>query len=603
MLDFVEAVRRLGRPGRHHPARDGRRRLRRNLAGPAARRHGARGRPGTTSGCCRRPTPAPPVSTCESRGYDGDVVRRFRLGWAPDGLGRPQPGARALRAPRSPATGLGFVNRRGRRQDAFRGRIIFPICDPSGRPIALGGRILPPGRAGRSRRRGAQVQELPGDPHLRQAPHPLRAQLGQAGGRGARARSSCARATPTSSGSSRPACSEPSPPAGPPWPRSTSGCSATSATGSCSPTTPTRRGRRPPPGSTSGSAATRSTWPWPPCRRAPTRASWPRDRPRGAGRGGAERPSRFLQFRLDRILAGGRLSARAEGRAKAAEAAHRGHRRAPRRPGPRPVRDAGLGLLPARARLVRRRLEEVRRQAPGRPAPSPWPGRAGEHSTGPGRSSPGTAATPAAAAVTPRVGRPTARPSFRPGLEALRLAIHRPEAGRATGWRRCFSATTCSDAAFQALVEAESLHEAIDGAPPDVADLLRRVAVEEPVVPDDGPADPVDAVVTQLVRVATRRALADLQVRARTAPDELATTAEETARCGRWLEELDDPFRSAARPTRPVASVASRQGSGGLMAGRAPRDWTHDSGQASPRRTDVRRAAGLGVDARRCSKR
>ena len=43
-------------------------------------------------------------------------------------------------------SGLGFVNRRGRRQDAFRGRVIFPIFDPSGKAIALGGRILPPRR-------------------------------------------------------------------------------------------------------------------------------------------------------------------------------------------------------------------------------------------------------------------------------------------------------------------------------------------------------------------------------------------------------------------------------------------------------------------------
>ncbi len=77
-----------------------------------------------------------------SRGYDGEVVRRFRLGWAPDewdalcvGLG--------LEQELATSTGLGFVNRRGRLQDAFRGRILFPICDPSGHPVALGGRVLP----------------------------------------------------------------------------------------------------------------------------------------------------------------------------------------------------------------------------------------------------------------------------------------------------------------------------------------------------------------------------------------------------------------------------------------------------------------------------
>ncbi|MGH9018834.1 MAG: DNA primase, partial [Acidimicrobiales bacterium] len=80
-----------------------------------------------------------------SRGYDGSVVRQFRLGWAPDewdALARHlKVGERVL-----VDAGLGFVNRGGRRQDAFRGRVIFPIFEPSGKAIALGGRILP-GRA------------------------------------------------------------------------------------------------------------------------------------------------------------------------------------------------------------------------------------------------------------------------------------------------------------------------------------------------------------------------------------------------------------------------------------------------------------------------
>ena len=77
-----------------------------------------------------------------SRGYESEVVRRFRLGWAPDqwdalcvGLG--------LKKEIAEGAGLGFVNRRGRLQDSFRARILFPICDPSGHPVALGGRVLP----------------------------------------------------------------------------------------------------------------------------------------------------------------------------------------------------------------------------------------------------------------------------------------------------------------------------------------------------------------------------------------------------------------------------------------------------------------------------
>jgi DNA primase len=39
--------------------------------------------------------------------------------------------------------GLGFVNRRNRMQDAFRARVLFPIFDTQGEPVAIGGRVLP----------------------------------------------------------------------------------------------------------------------------------------------------------------------------------------------------------------------------------------------------------------------------------------------------------------------------------------------------------------------------------------------------------------------------------------------------------------------------
>ena len=77
-----------------------------------------------------------------SRGYDGEVVRKFRLGWAPDGWDTLCT-ALALSEDVATGAGLGFVNKRGRLQDAFRARVLFPICDPSGNPVALGGRVLP----------------------------------------------------------------------------------------------------------------------------------------------------------------------------------------------------------------------------------------------------------------------------------------------------------------------------------------------------------------------------------------------------------------------------------------------------------------------------
>jgi len=105
--------------------------------------------------------------------------------------GRPTNGtrwqrARALRA-RADRHRPRFVNRRGRRQDSFRSRIVFPICDPSGRPVAFGGRILPtpPGAPplDRPEPKYKNSQETPIYSKRRDA---LRAQLGQARGRGER---------------------------------------------------------------------------------------------------------------------------------------------------------------------------------------------------------------------------------------------------------------------------------------------------------------------------------------------------------------------------------------------------------------------------------
>ncbi|MBU3700554.1 MAG: DNA primase [Acidimicrobiia bacterium] len=77
-----------------------------------------------------------------SRGLDGDDVRRFGIGWAPEGWDQL---ARALRVPDDVfvEAGLGFLNRRGRPTDAFRGRIMFPIADPAGAVVGFGGRIMP----------------------------------------------------------------------------------------------------------------------------------------------------------------------------------------------------------------------------------------------------------------------------------------------------------------------------------------------------------------------------------------------------------------------------------------------------------------------------
>ena len=77
-----------------------------------------------------------------SRGYDGDLVRAWKIGWAPDRWDR-MAGHLRLSDDDLRDAGLGFVNRAGRQQDFFRGRILFPITDERGDTVGFGGRVMP----------------------------------------------------------------------------------------------------------------------------------------------------------------------------------------------------------------------------------------------------------------------------------------------------------------------------------------------------------------------------------------------------------------------------------------------------------------------------
>ena len=88
------------------------------------------------------PDARPARDYLRSRGISGEVARQFQLGWAPDEWDA-LTSSLGLSAKILEGTGLGFVNRRERRQDALRARLIFPIFDSSGKAIAVGGRILP----------------------------------------------------------------------------------------------------------------------------------------------------------------------------------------------------------------------------------------------------------------------------------------------------------------------------------------------------------------------------------------------------------------------------------------------------------------------------
>jgi DNA primase len=145
-LDFVGALRRLAdragvalREVEDDPAEALARRRRRTLVDAVAKAaawYHERLLDGADAGPAR--------AYLRSRGFDGTVVRRFQLGWAPERGGL----ASVLGLPSEVlvTAGLAFV-REGRTTDAFRGRVIFPILDHGGQAVALGGRVLP-GRDG-----------------------------------------------------------------------------------------------------------------------------------------------------------------------------------------------------------------------------------------------------------------------------------------------------------------------------------------------------------------------------------------------------------------------------------------------------------------------
>lgn len=141
-LDFVGAVEalasRFGIQLRYTSAGEGQRRGRKKslqeAVGKAAEFYHQRLLSGSESAEAR--------SYLRGRGYDGDLVRKYKIGWAPDDWDQLAKHLR-LGADDLRDSGLGFVNKAGRQQDAFRGRVMFPIHDERGDAVGFGGRILP----------------------------------------------------------------------------------------------------------------------------------------------------------------------------------------------------------------------------------------------------------------------------------------------------------------------------------------------------------------------------------------------------------------------------------------------------------------------------
>jgi hypothetical protein len=145
-----------------------------------------------------------------------------------------------------------------------------------------------------------------------------------------------------------------------------------------------------------------------------------------------------------------------------------------------------------------------------------------------------------------------------PGLEALKLSVHRPED---VGDRLApvLFIDPVQRAAFTALVEHDDLHDAIATGAPEVARLLRRVTVEEPLPGDPELGDPVDSVVNVLLREAARLALSDVTAESRGHEVPSLPRPQETAEVRRWLAELDDPDSGRSAADLLVAWLTERE--------------------------------------------
>ena len=142
-----------------------------------------------------------------------------------------------------------------------------------------------------------------------------------------------------------------------------------------------------------------------------------------------------------------------------------------------------------------------------------------------------------------------------PELEALRLAVHRPEAV-ADRLELVLFAHPLARACFEALSAATTLHDAIEAADPQAADLLQRLAVE------DTDAD-TDDVMVRLVERAGQRALPGVQAEMRQAePGEQAGFAPTVS----WLKLTLEALRTEDAGGRAAALEAEQRLVGWLVA-------------------------------------
>jgi DNA primase len=451
------------------------------------------------------------------RGYDGAVVRQYRLGWAPEGWDSL---VRALQLPSDVVrdAGLGYANRSGGLNDAFRGRLMFPIFDASGKAVGFGGRILP-GGDGPKYKNTAETSVYTKSRVLYGLNWAKKAVVdagqvviceGYTDVIGLHA-AGIGQAVAT--------------------------CGTALADGHVRLLTNfARRIVLAYDADGAGQAAADRFYEWEqrfevdiavaalPANQDP--ADLARRDP-DALRTAVLDAQPFLAFRLDRALARADLRS-PEGRARAAAAAMEVVAEHPKPM----VRDQYLMLVADRCRVDPDRL---RAGDWGRTAAPSSSGRSGR--TLPGGSSE-AAGAPAAD-----------RRSVGPELEALRLAIHRPESV-ASRLEEALFADELHRSVFRVLASAATLHEAIESADPETGDLLTQLAVGDTDVD-------ADDVMIRLLERAGSRALDELHREARSAP-----APEQYAAVIGWLklalEELRSPQSGREAEARLVPWLIDR---------------------------------------------
>ncbi len=566
--DFVEAVERLaaragiavrdeqdGRAG----AERGRRKQLYEALSKAVERYHERLLSGAEAGRARQ--------YLRSRGYDAGLVRQFRLGWAGsanDDL------VRSIDLPAGVLVEAGLAwSGRGRLQDAFRERVIFPIFDAGGRAIALGGRVLPPELR---RQRGDQGPKYRNSPES-SVYQKRRTLYGLNWAKGEVTRTGevvvCEGYTDVIGFFQ----------AGVPRAVATCGTALTEEHLRLL-SNFARRVVLAFDADSAGQSAAARLYEWErrhdvelavaslPAGRDP--ADLARLDPAGlAGAVAAARP--FLAFEVDRALQAADLRS-PEGRSRAAESALDAIAQHPSEL----VRDQYLVEVadrtqhdPERLRPLleqrRRRIAERARSRGSEPGARPTaPGGAQAAGSGAAPASlrqddEEEAGPVASRSVTPGPGRARSAAGStgpRAGLEALALAIHRP-AEVAGLLEDVLFTDPLQREAFAALEHASELHEAVADASPQAAELLTRLGAAD--LEDD--ADPLGTYLA-LCRLAGERALSALKREARLAahqqdPDAEATLLEAPSGVQRDLELLRDATDRPV-PGGPAMEAARR---------------------------------------------